>query len=486
MPGPLGTPFPPLSLRPAPPAGCIPEPGDTSRPPPEWPPNRGYSVLQGARAHATLCHIADPLERDTSFIADSAAATGHCPACGAPVGPNSRFCPQCGAALAIAAPPADQATETPPPTDQPATAGTGHCPACGAPVSPRSRFCPQCGAALAAAKSRKPAPPRRARRRRLPVLLGVLLLGLVAAGAVALWLRTTDEGETPTDLVRESTLEILGAPPGPGPSGLERHAPVRLSHPTGAELVVSPGEIFYSDYLDLRALPQPPAAPAWAFFGNAYTFVSITGVVHPDPIEIRLPRAGATDGATIVALTPSGAWVPLPTTDEGSQLKATIQGIPAPWYVAVATPRPVTSPSSGDPSTDPEVEQLLELERLAYTDRAAWNDAALAWLEANPPEEVEEPLEGGPVPPAPRPPSSPRNPPRGSGSGSSKKPTSPRSPASPPSGPATLTVTPRQSRRSQAAPLPPSSSTAPASSNSARRATPGGGGVPYLQSCSTT
>ena len=47
-----------------------------------------------------------------------------CPACGAAVSPNAKFCPECGKSLLRA------------------------CPACGAALSANAKFCPECGQKL--------------------------------------------------------------------------------------------------------------------------------------------------------------------------------------------------------------------------------------------------------------------------------------------------------------------------------------------------
>ncbi|PFG73219.1 zinc ribbon domain-containing protein [Tepidiforma thermophila] len=298
-----------------------------------------------------------------------------CPACGAEASPTALFCRVCGTALGSAA----QGPVPPAPVAVPA------CPACGAEVNPAAKFCRACGASLAPAPAPVAAQPRgtakqshrRTGRARTAVLAVAAVILVGGAALLALRFRGDGDGE-PTAIPRESRIERLGPAPGPGPNGLERHAPVRLVHPGGAELTVPPGDILYSEYLDLRRLEAPPESPAWRFAGPAYTFVSVTGVVHEDPIEIRLPAAGAGADAVIVALAPSGAWQPLPTERVGDRLVAALAGVPAPWTVAVASPKPFTRPADLEPTG------LADAERLAFADRAAWREEARAWLEAHP------------------------------------------------------------------------------------------------------
>ncbi len=89
-----------------------------------------------------------------------------CPACGAQVGPDEAFCPDCGASLAqppIPPEPVPEAEPVPevaaapveaPPPPPPVPV----CPACGAEVAAGDSFCSSCGAALRAAPPPTPAP----------------------------------------------------------------------------------------------------------------------------------------------------------------------------------------------------------------------------------------------------------------------------------------------------------------------------------------
>ncbi|WP_322796271.1 hypothetical protein [Tepidiforma sp.] len=203
---------------------------------------------------------------------------------------------------------------------------------------------------------------------------------LVVGGVSGLLLLFRGDGTPPgSGDQRQSRVEQLGPAPGPGPNGLGQHPPIRLIHPSGARATVPPGEILYTDHLDFQQGPPPPSSPAWRFYGSTYVLVSGTGVVHADPIEVELPRAGAGDGASVVILAPSGAWQPLPTNPAGGFLRAAVGGAPAPWVVAVAEPVAVAMPPGLEPS------RLADFERLAFTDPAAWREEARAWLEANPP-----------------------------------------------------------------------------------------------------
>ncbi len=169
-----------------------------------------------------------------------------------------------------------------------------------------------------------------------------VLVGLAAVDVLAAVLLVEQRGEEPGQLTtRESRVEQLGPPPGPGPDGLPQHPPLRLTHPDGAEVVVPPAQTLYGEYLDVRRLDRPTDAPAWAFVGNAWRFVSTTGVVHDRPIQVRLPPGDGGPTAQVVILMPSGAWQPLPTAREAGVLVADVTGMPAPWVVAIAERRPV-------------------------------------------------------------------------------------------------------------------------------------------------
>jgi uncharacterized OB-fold protein len=81
-----------------------------------------------------------------------------CPACGAALVSGARFCPECGAAIPEPSPPpvAEQPPYVPeesPPAPPPPVAGVS-CPACGAALVPEARFCPECGATVP-----EPSPP---------------------------------------------------------------------------------------------------------------------------------------------------------------------------------------------------------------------------------------------------------------------------------------------------------------------------------------
>lgn len=70
-------------------------------------------------------------------IAPEVPADPVCPACGAPVGEDANFCPQCGAKVEVD--PAPEVSADP------------ECPACGAPVKEEDKFCEQCGTPVEAA-----------------------------------------------------------------------------------------------------------------------------------------------------------------------------------------------------------------------------------------------------------------------------------------------------------------------------------------------
>src|SRR5207244_12166451 len=58
------------------------------------------------------------------------AALVACPKCGNGVQQSARFCPNCGATMFVAPPPAQAMTP---------------CPNCGKPVAAGTKFCPECG-----------------------------------------------------------------------------------------------------------------------------------------------------------------------------------------------------------------------------------------------------------------------------------------------------------------------------------------------------
>lgn len=127
-----------------------------------------------------------------------------------------------------------------------------------------------------------------------------------------------------------------------------------------------------------RGPDRTATSPAWAFYGSTWVFLSGTGIVHAEPIEVELPRAGAGDGASVVILAPSGAWQPLPTTSAGGFLRAAGSGVPAPWVVAAAGPIAVALLPGLEPP------RLADLDWLAFTNPAAWREEARARLEAYP------------------------------------------------------------------------------------------------------
>lgn len=286
-----------------------------------------------------------------------------CRACGMENAPGARFCRSCGASLDIASP---------------------ACSSCGQANAPTARYCRQCGAALWPATPPRPAfrpSSARARPRRrfgVPALAAALAAVGLIGGVAWVALRIGGDGTTPPGPTREARVEQLGPAPGPGPSGLPQHPPLRLTHPAGAVVTVPAGEVLFSDYVDLRTIDRPRDTAAWKFAGAAWKFVSVTGVPHDGAVEVRLPAADAGAGAVVAMLAPSGSWRALPTVQEDDRLVAAVSGVPAPWVVAVAVPKSPAAPPSA------EAVELAELERLAAVDPTAWAERAQAWLEANP------------------------------------------------------------------------------------------------------
>lgn len=117
---------------------------------------------------------AAPSEHWEKHVTDQDSRPRFCAQCGAPRTTDARFCGGCGTAFSLSAPPAAQPTTTQPvwsqPPGEPAptpVAGSGPEPAQG-PTS-----------------SAEPGQPAASRRRRvLPVLVGVVVLVVVAAGAL--------------------------------------------------------------------------------------------------------------------------------------------------------------------------------------------------------------------------------------------------------------------------------------------------------------
>jgi len=70
-----------------------------------------------------------------------------CPACGAAVGADANFCPQCGAKVEVEPAPA------------PAEPAPAQCPQCGTPVQEDAKFCEQCGTPVDAPAEPAPETP---------------------------------------------------------------------------------------------------------------------------------------------------------------------------------------------------------------------------------------------------------------------------------------------------------------------------------------
>jgi len=219
----------------------------------------------------------------------------------------------------------------------------------------------------------------------LGVAAATVAVVVAVAFGVRTWLQPGEDGTASPQRPTEARVEVLGAAPGAGAHGLPQHPPLRLIHPGGAVVAVPPGEMMFGEFLDLQQLPTPTSS-RWRFEGPAWRFVSATGMVHEEPVEVRLPARGADETARIVVLSPAGAWVPLVTQREGDQLVAQVTGVAAPWVVAVGMPAERPGASAGDST-------ILELEGLYYSNREEWQARALSWLEANPPPADEELLE---------------------------------------------------------------------------------------------
>ena len=290
-----------------------------------------------------------------------------CGKCGTALGSDAKFCRACGQAVA--------------------------CPSCGAQVAAGAKFCKACGQAVGqgvvgvraatpqAADSAPPqkAPPRRKRplgRRTLGVA-GTAVVATIGIGLAAMIvLRGGGEKDADDDEpanAQESTVVVLEDVPGEGAT----RPHLRLEHPAGAVADVPGGPVVFGDGVDLKRIQVADASPAWDRGGVAWRFESVAGITIADAVTVDLPAAGS-PGETVIAQSQLGAWieipseaVSLPNGKPGRRLE--VRDIPAPWVVAVATPKAGFAGAAME-------NEAVRLETLYWTDRAAWQREVEAWL----------------------------------------------------------------------------------------------------------
>ena len=83
----------------------------------------GVGVGAGAGIGAMMAEAMKPSKQESAPAAPTAANTVVCASCGKSIPAGSKFCPECGKAVAQ----------------------TKFCPECGAKVSAGAKFCPECG-----------------------------------------------------------------------------------------------------------------------------------------------------------------------------------------------------------------------------------------------------------------------------------------------------------------------------------------------------
>ena len=290
-----------------------------------------------------------------------------CGKCGTALGSDAKFCRACGQAVA--------------------------CASCGAQVAAGAKFCKACGQAVgqgvvgvraatlqaeAPAPAQK-APPRRKRplgRRTLGVA-GTAVVATIGIGLAAMIvLRGGGEKDADDDEpanAQESTAVVLDEVPGEGAT----RPHLRLEHPAGAVADVPGGPVVFGDGVDLKRIQLADASPAWDRGGIAWRFESVAGITIADAVTVDLPAAGSA-GETVIAQSQLGAWieipseaVSLPNGKPGRRLE--VRDIPAPWVVAVATPKAGFAGAAME-------NEAVRLETLYWTDRAAWQREVEAWL----------------------------------------------------------------------------------------------------------
>lgn len=212
-----------------------------------------------------------------------------------------------------------------------------------------------------------------------------MLVAALVFGGWFLFLRGDGSGDTSANgetEPQESTVSVVSpvATDAVDPStGLPLRPGVRLEHPSGASADIPGGSALYGDAMDLRAV-ELADDPWWDHGGSGWEFVSFVGI----PITgatVDIPAGSA--GGRLIALSATGLWVELPA--EGITLangkpgfRVTVDGIPAPWTFAVATPK------AGALEVTPEMQDALRREQLYWTDREAWEREAVAWYRARP------------------------------------------------------------------------------------------------------
>jgi len=172
---------------------------------------------------------------------------------------------------------------------------------------------------------------------------------------------------------QESNAVVLDEVPGEGAT----RPHLRLEHPAGAVADVPGGPVVFGDGVDLKRIQVADASPAWDRDGVAWRFESVAGITIADAVTVDLPAAGSA-GETVIAQSQLGAWieipseaVSLPNGRPGRRLE--VRDIPAPWVVAVATPKAGFAGAAIE-------NEAVRLETLYWTDRAAWQREVEAWL----------------------------------------------------------------------------------------------------------
>lgn len=158
-------------------------------------------------------------------------------------------------------------------------------------------------------------------------------------------------------------------------TGLPLRPGVRLQHPDGATAEVPGGPALYGEAVDLRRV-ELADDPWWDHGGAGWEFVSFVGV----PIAGAIVELPAPANAKLIAQSAAGLWVELPSEPVtlaagGPGARVRIDGVPAPWTFALATAK------AGGPEITPEMQRVVDRERLYWTDRAAWERDVTAGLQ---------------------------------------------------------------------------------------------------------
>lgn len=313
---------------------------------------------------------------------------GTCGHCHRNLAANAKFCPNCGRAI------------------------EPHCGHCGEVAVPGARFCRSCGLALGEeptaaalpASAWTPAdapaptpvapawrPPASAPVHRSPLpkvaaVVGAIAIAAVVGGSAWFFLRG-EKSETPAGPadIQESTVTVTEAVAPDAVDaklGLPLRPASRLDHPGGASATVPGGAALYGHAMDLRRVDLADD-PWWDHGGKGWEFVSFTGVPLEGAATVDLPVASGPAGGVAVVRTLTGMWTELaslPVTLANGQpaLRVSIAGVPAPWTLALATPK------ANAPALSESSRETLRVEALYWTDRAAWEAETVAWLKTNP------------------------------------------------------------------------------------------------------